>query len=119
MSGSRNYVETDASGETRVVAADVAPPTRARVVSRHDDVPADRATAWIANPHCAHCGESIERPEDAALVPSEFRNAQPRVAHRDGVGADGQRCFVAAIVRHNPTFSTKIAREREEKARNE
>ena len=117
MSASDSYAETDAGGEARVIALHAAPTSRVRVVDVHDDVPAERVTAWIANPKCAHCGKSIARPEDAALVPSEFKNQQQRVAHRDGVDADGHRCFTMAVIRHNPTFNAKVAREREENAR--
>lgn len=115
MSGCASRVDTDAAGDERVVmVADTSP--RPRVSAPIDTTPEQRRAAWIADPRCAHCAEPIASVDDCAVVPTEFKNATPRVAHKDKTDADGRHCFVAAVQRHNPTFSRRRALEREERS---
>lgn len=109
MSASRKMrLDTDAAGDVRVIAIDVAREARKRVL----DPVADRVRTWRANPRCAHCGEVILDVGTCALVPSEIKGATPRVAHRTQRDADGHYCVVRALMAVNPTLNTRRAAER-------
>jgi len=111
MHSEQTYEEVDENGEPRRVAGTVGdarragPPASGRVVGRvdlHVGPQAVRERVWHQNPGCVECGAIIPAVMDAALVqlPDGLRVA----CKRD--------CFVRAVARTNPTFSSYVARGR-------
>lgn len=98
------HVETDESGEPRVVSID-APPARAahmprlRVLATVTSTPVLRRAAFRANPFCAECDERLASDDLGAVVPTD---EGPRIAHL-------HECFAAAMLRHQPHLCISAA----------
>ena len=105
-------VETDETGEVRVIAVEVVRASRARIGASITYTAEARLAAWLADPRCAHCQELVDDVNECATVPCENPRLPLRIAHKPNATPTSQRCFVQAVMAANPTFNTKRARER-------